>query len=706
MTIKPVLLITVIATFVFFAGSHVALASIGVRASFSENEIVTETAGVVKNSTTTTKNYSLNFQKQLTNTLSLNGDIRWTDSLVNIDGVETKTKNVFPIFTLNYSPPAQYNLRLGYNRTESAPSQDDRITTANMNAGFALPAGRLPSFDLSFNKTTTEDHAKVQQINGETATLRASSSYKFEYREVDASINYSFSQTSSEDFIVDTTTETPTHFFSTDASREFMDGKLKASMNYGFNLSETTTESLGTASRFEQTVGPSTGLEFGYPVGGPTPLVMTGEPQLIDNDRNTAVVPSSVGDPTIDLSVSNWNMGLGFTSTQGIHELNLYITSALSSVVISGYNFGWQVYTSTNNVSWTVLGSSVNYNSVFRRFEFAFSETNARYFKIVNTLSPPTLGTIEVTEITALGFAISTPRNSFTSSVTRGFSGLTLVYSPTDRLNLGMNITIDTTSDERDGSADIEIKNSRYGLNGRYVVIPEYMQFASTYASTISTPSNGDESETNSYTAAFSVTPLDTVNGSVSYLYSENLLAGAVQSEQNSANMSVFMEVYTGIDLNLGATISSSESPASGSETESSSYIWGLKLEPWKTLTILLNGSSSGGESTQGGVTTTSTSETLDMRISYNPNRKLYMSADFDFKPEVSEIYSLTWTPTRTIQCRFKYNSNDTTSGFSSDLSWRPFRPISLHTGYSVIWTDNLTDDQVETLYTRASIRF
>jgi len=680
MTIKPVLLITVIATLVFFTGSNVALATIGVRASFSKNEVITETDGVVKNSATIAKNYSLNFQKKLTNTISLNGDIRWTDSLVNLDGAETKTKNVFPIFTLNYSPPAQYNLRLGYNRTESAPSQSDRITTANMNAGFALPAGRLPSFNLGYNLSTTEEYAKVQQINNETSTLSVSSSHKFEYREADMSINYNFSQSLTEDFVADTTTETPTHLFSTSARREFLDGKLRASVNYGFNLSETTTESLGTTSRFEQTVGPSTGLEFGYPVGGPLSLVMTGEPQLIDNDRNTAVVPSSVGDPTIDLSVSNWNMGLGFASTQDIHELNLYVTSALSSAIVSGYNFGWQVYTSTNNVSWTAIGSSANYNSVFRRFEFSFSETSAQYFKIVNTLSPPSPGDIEVTEITALGYALSTPRDSFTSNVTRSFSGLNVAYSPTIRLNLGMNITIDSTANERDGSADTEMKNSRYGFNGRYVVIPEYLQLASTYASTISSPSDGDESKTNSYTAALSVTPLDTVSGSMSYLYSENLLGGAVQSEQNSVNMSVFMAIYTGIDLNLGATISASESPVSGSETGSSSYRWGLKLEPWRPLIILINGSSSNSDSTQAGITTTSTSETLDVSISYNPSRKLYMSADFDFEPEVSAVYSLTWTPTRTIQCRFNY--------------------------YSVIWTDNLTDDQVETIYTRASIRF
>ncbi|VAV83145.1 hypothetical protein MNBD_DELTA01-286 [hydrothermal vent metagenome] len=707
MTIRSLLLAVVVAILVLFAGYDNSLAAIGARASISKNEITTEKAGIETTSTTTTHNYSINFHKKLTNTISLNGDLRWINTLVDNDGVETETKNAYPVFTLSYRPPAQYNLRLGYNRTESAPSQGDRITTANLNAGFVLPASRLPSLSLSYNKSTTEDHATVQQVNTESTTIKGATSYDFTYREADANVNYSYSLSTTEDVVGETTTTTPSHLFSTGIGRDFLDGKLKTSLRYGFDLRETTTESLGTASRFEQTVGATSGLEFGYPVGGPTPLTMTSEPQLIDNDRSSPVVPSSVGDPSIDLSVSNWNMGLGFSSVQAIHELDLYVTTALSSIVVNGYNFGWRVYSSNNNVSWTLIGGvSSTFNSVFNRFEFNFGETSARYFKVVNTLSPPVLGDIRVTEITALGYALATPKNSFTSTTTRNFSGFTMTYTPTNRLNLGMSVNLDTTTRESDSAANDETKNSRYGLNGSYVVIPKYLNFASTYSSTRSAPSDGDESETNSYTSTFSTTPLDTVNGSFSYLFTESLLGGAVQSEQTSVNASAFMAIYTGIDLNLGATAGTTESPASGSETESMSYLWGLKLQPWRPLVILVNSNTSASDVKQNGASTSSTLNSLGMNISYTPSRKIYMSADFDFEPEASEVYSLTWTPSRAIQCTFRYNSNETDSGFSTDLSWYPFRPISLQAGYTVTWVDNATDDQTETLFTRASVRF
>ncbi len=705
MTIRSFLLVATVALiFVFFIGSDSALASIGIRASLSTNEVTAENGGVESTSSTTTQNYSLNFQKQLTNTITLNGDLRWISTLIDLNGVETETKSAYPVFTLSYRPPAQYNIRFGYNRTESSPSQGDRITTSNMNAGFALPASRLPSLNMSYNKSTTEDHAKVQQVNNESTTIRLSSSYSFEYREANLNVNYNYGLAFIDDIVGENTTTTPSHLLSTSANRDFFGGKLKASVNYGVDIRETTTESLGSASRFEQVVGASIGLESEL-VATPTLIAMTTEPELIDNNRSTPVNPSSAT-TTIDLDQVNWNIGIGFSTPQAIHELHLYVSSVLPTVTLEAYESGgsWTVYTSSDSINWSSIGASVDYESVFSRYSFTFSETTARYFKVVNATGAT--GIIAVTEMAALGYALSTPKNSFTSSTTRNFSGLTLAYTPTDRLNLGMNLTMDTTSTERDGSTGTDIKNSRYGLNGRYIIIPEYLQFSSTYASTISTPSDGDENATNSYTVTFSATPLETVSGSLAYLFSENLLAGAVQSEQSSMNMSVFMAIYTGIDLNLAATISTTESPQAGSESDASSYQWGFRLKPWRQITVLINGSSSTSDSTQNGVSTTSTSDTLDMNISYTPSRKIYMSADFDFKPEASEVYSLTWTPTRAVQCRFSYNSDEASSGFSTDLSWRPFRPISVHTGYSVVWTDNVTDDQTETIYTRASIRF
>ncbi|VAW35668.1 hypothetical protein MNBD_DELTA02-1156 [hydrothermal vent metagenome] len=707
MTIRPLLLAAVVATTVFFAGYDVSLAAIGARASISNNEVTTVKAGVETTSSTKVNSYNVDFQKQLTNTISLNGDLRWINTLVNKDGVETETRSSYPVFTLSYSPPAQYNLRLGYNRTESSPSQGDRITTSNMNAGFALPASRLPSLNLSYNKSTTEDHATVQQVNTVNTTIRGATSYDFKYRGADASVNYSYSLTTIKDNVGETTSLTPSHLFSTGLSRDFLDGKLKTSMNYGFDLRETTTESIGSASRFEQIVGAASGLEFGYPVGGPNPLTMTGEPQLIDNDRSSPVVPSSVGDPSIDLSVSNWNMGLGFSSIQAIHELNLYVTTSLSSIIVSGYNFGWQVYSSNNNVTWTLLaGATSTYNSVFSRFEFSFGEVSARYFKVVNTLSPPVLGDIEVTEITALGYALATPKNSFKTTTTRNFTGLTLAYMPTKRLNLGMSVYLDTTNRGSDGSVDVETKNSLYGLNGSYIIIPRYLNFTSTYASTRTEPSDGEKGETNSYTTTFSTTPLDTVSANISYLVTENLLGGTVQSNQKSINTSAFMAVYTGIDLNLGATAATTDTPLSDTVTDSRSYRWGLKLRPWKPIVIIINSNTSMSDSKQNGVATSSTLKNFDMNISYTPSRTLYMSADFDFEPEPTSIYSVTWTPSRAIQWTFRYNSNDTDNGVATDLSWYPFRPISLQAGYTVTWVDNATNDQTETLFTRATIRF
>lgn len=704
MTKKSNLIVIAVATLIVFTGYGSALAAVNARANFSNSEVTTNTNNVEAVTSTKTQNYSLNFQKDLTRTISLNGDIRWTNRLVDNDGEETKTSSAYPVFTLSYRPPALYKVRMGYNRTESAPSEGDRITTANLHGGFSLPESSLPSVNLNYNRSTTEDDAAVQQLNTISTVVNLSSGYGFDYREVDARLNYTFGMSRNEDKVGETTTETPSHLFTLGLSRDFLDGKLKASTNFGYDLSETTTESLGSASRFEQTVGASQGLESEAPAS-PTLVTLVSESQLIDNDKSTAVVPST--DPSIDLSKSDWNIGLGFSGTRDIHALNLYVTSGLPTVTLETYSTAsnWAFYTSTDGFNWTSVSLSlVSYNSVFSRIEFTFGEKSAQYFKVVNT--SPATGVIDVTEIEGKGYALSTPMDSYTVTTIRDFSGVNLTYAPFKRLSLGMNFNLDTTTRESDDAASNEVKNSRYGMNGRYDVIPRYLIFSSTYSSIKSAPSDSDENETNSYTGTFSSTPIDTVTASVSYLATESLLGGAVQTEQNSINMSMFMALYTGIDLNMGATMSHTESPVQGSESDSTSRRWGLKLKPWKPLTIVLNGSSSSSETTQEGVTTDSTSKSLDMNISYTPSRKIYMSADFDLEPDSAQVYSLTWIPTRTIQCSVRYNSNEAGSGASTDLSWRPFKPISVHGGYSVTWVDNATSDQTEMLYTRASVRF
>jgi hypothetical protein len=705
MTMKYYLSVITFAIFVVFTCGNNALGAVNVRGSIARTEVITDASGVESTTETTNYNYSLSFQKALTRTISLNGDIRWTNTVIDKDGEVTKTKSAFPVFTLSYRPPAQYNIRFGFNRTDSSPSQGDRVTTENMYTGFSLPSSRLPSLNINYNRSTTEDAGDVQQLNTVSSVINVSTAHGFKYRDASVRINYALGLSSLEDNVGDTTTETSSHLVTTSVNRRFLDDKLKLGMNFGLDLKETTSESQGSPSRFEQSVGATSGLESEAPAD-PSSVVLVNESQLIDNDRSTAVTPST--DPAIDLSKDDWNIGLGFSGTKDIHSLNLYITTALSEATISAYNFAWRVYSSDNNVTWTlVAGVSGTYNSVFSRFEFDFTEKTARYFKVVNTSSPPVLGDIEVTEIEAIGYALSTPTNSYTTSTTRNFSGLTLTYAPTRRLRLGMSFNLDSTQTESDGSDSTELKNTRYGMNGRYAVIPKYLTFASTYSSLMSTPSDSDESETNSYRLAFSLTPLDTVNASVSYLYSEALLDGTVQSEQSSINTNVFMALYTGIDLNMGVTYGTTEAPVQGTETESSSYRWGLKLKPWKPIIVLINSSNSSSESKENdGTTTSSTSKSLDMKLSYTPSRKIYMSANFDFEPEASEVYSLTWIPTRNIQCSVRYNSNEDGSGASTNLSWRPFKPISLHAGYTVSWTDNETSDQTETISVRASMRF
>ena len=690
------LLFILMAMVLLLSARGYCFADVDLRADYSYQQSTRESDGVKTSTFSFNQAYSLAVRKPLTSTISLFGDIRWT--ILETD--KERTTSVYPVFTLNFNPPALYDIRVGYSRTESAPSEGQRITSASTHVVFSLPETRWPSLVISANRSTLQDHETPSQLDTASTNLTLNAGYTLTIKNTRTFLNYSFSDNLSEDKIAGVESISPSHRASANFSRSFMAGKINSNANLGYELSGTTSESTGGPTRFEQRVLVDTGLSFFDPAD-PLSVILDEESELINNNTATPVTPS------INLNDANWNIGLGFTSEEAVFKIYILVNTTEDEEINirDVYDFNWKLYTSTDNITWTFETSLTPvYNSFFNRFEFTFTETTARFFKLVNGTGNG-VDPIEVTEIAALGFVLSTPRQSFTSSSTREFGGFNVSYTPVARLNIGFSLNLDHSSREAGGVQSTETTSARYGTNLRYIVSPQYLTFSTAYTSSRS-ETRGETGGNNHYSLTLSSRPLDTVNGSFTYSRSESLRDSETTSQNDSVGMNVGMNLYTGIELGLSTTLGTTKNPSQDSESSSRSYGWNLRLVPWQTLTAIITGRFGSSETTREGVTTETSSDTLGLTFSFAPTRKLHASGSIDITPETAQTYGVSWLPTRQVQLGVRFNTSKDTTGMGATFTWHPLTILSINTGYNVAQRNDTISDKSETFFLRASFVF
>ena len=571
----------------------------------------------------------------------------------------------------------------------------------------------MPNVSISYNISTIEDHETPKKLDSTNSNVTLGLSKSFYFLDTDARAGYAFNQNMSEDRIAETKSENPTHSINGDLSRSFLDNKLRASANLGYQIRESTTESTGAPSRFDVGISGNTGLAFFSPAL-PTSVTLTSAGGLINNDTATAVPFASAcgGGATIDLNCANWNIGTGFPSSQSIHLIYVYITTTAfeETNIASIYSFGWQVYTSSDNITWTLVASPAQvYNPTLNRFELNFTETNALYFKVVNTVGNGATD-INVTEIQAVGFLLSSPRQSVMQDSTSQSGGLSLSYRPMERLSLGLSLNYDMSEQSMQGGTGSESIGKSYGANANYIAIPRYLNIFANFGATSSEYRSviDTENTTSSYALSLSSSPLDAVNLGLAFNHSESEADGERVSEAESANFSSSVMVYRGVDLGFSTIMSSSESFQSDTQSESTSYNTNLRLVPWQSLSIILNNSRTSATTDAPSGKTSSETVATSVDFSFSPTRRLYLSGRFNLEPTESQSYGLTFSPTNKIYVSLNYyndSASDTVS-MGGNLNWQVLARLSVGVVYNTTSVDNATNDKTETVFARASIRF
>ncbi len=686
-----------------------ANAEISGQAELSYQKNTSSSGGKEVTSKTFNQGYTLGFSKYITPVLSLSGDVRL--SVIDADGV--KRESTYPMLTLSFSPPRLYDVTFGYTRTETAPAGADPITTANMNAGFFLPASRWPSLSMTMNRTATEDYLDTHKVNAVFTSTNLTSGYSRDILDVvEAKANYALNSNSNEDKVGLTTVDTLSHNVTAELSSSMLDNRLRMGLNAGYGLTNSKNTSQGQPTRFEIGMLLTEGL---YAVDA-TPLsgALAAMPGLIDGNMT-----GSVG---IDIGTTgniNRNMGLRQLVAHEAHKLRLYLsvtdsaTAANMPAYVAGNSFGFQVYSSADGVNWTLLpGAVASYDSSFSRVEFTFPEATAEYFKIVSTANPVGAAAVNVTEIEALGYVLSTPQTVFDYEIRRQFGGFNLSYAPWDRLNITYSLSMDSSFQ---GISETDTKSMSHGVNIRYIIMPRYLSLSSSFsnASTSTTqsliPGSPLSSETGSsnYSFTLSATPLKTLSGTFSYGHFSSSSGASAESINDSVSATAFMNLYTGVDVGLGTSMSKAKNTADDSTSDSSSYNANIRLLPWNELNVLINSTYYTSESRSPAGDASSTGKTASAVMTYSPTRRVYATANYTLLPDFSQGYSFTWLPTRNIQAEARYGSSELSVNKGASLSWSPFTRLSLNLGYSAtVQKGGVTEDSSSSIYMRGSLRF
>ncbi len=672
----------------------VAYSGLYFRGDLNYQTSVTTSGGArTDDSTSFQQGYTLGFTKNLTSTLAVGGDIR----LIMNETDGEATDDVYPLFYLNFNPPPIFNFSFSSNRTETAPSGGDRVTTGYTNAILGLPFEKYPSISLSYNRQTAQDYLSPHELDSVSSGYAFTTNYSKDLLGFENSLSYNFSFTDSVDNVSGYTTTSPSHSASVTVARSFFDDKVRAEADFGYSFSDTTNESLIGPTRFEQE---ETFVEGLYAEDS-TPSSGTLSSTSALSDNNTG---SSAG---IDLNGTYRNIGVRVPDNTTLHKLHLYITTTDTN--ISNYTITWEFYTSADGITWSLAATpTVSYESVYSRYVFSFADTTAEYFKIVNATFPVGAQTINVTEIDAISYILTTPSESVTTSVQRDFGSFKVSFQPVERLMVSHNITYDHYTQNLNNSDSMNLSNS---TNLNLVILPKYLSAFASYTLTGLSNIEDDastgmtetvESGSSSYSLSLTSAPLKTLSASLSFSAGDGTSDGEQTTQGNSVSGDVYMHLYTGVDVKFGVTLSQSESFETDSTTDATYYYSNINLIPWDPVTAFVTLGSTASTTDSQGVSTESTSANIQSSMTYSPTRKLYFTASINIEPTMSQSLSVTVLPTRNSQAWFSYGISDDMTNLAMSLNFNPASAVSVQFGVNSTTTDS-TDETVDSAYMKFS---
>jgi hypothetical protein len=632
-----------------------------------------ETSDVLGNKTETKSHsynprFTLNIDTKIYPNLRLHaggiGEANISDG--KIDDIETKTTvtRFRPYVDLTLQTPL-YTAGMGYSRREERTKVEDSqsVTLVNEEYNGILewrPDG-LPSSKLYLKRTNRFDEREQFQDTKEDSLNLIS---KYTYKGLD--LNYRGTYTHTLDNITDLDTQQQVHNGRVTYSDVFFDKRLSLQTNYNVTYQQAKTVSKGRGT-VQFPIFPFRGFFSIDPTpGDSTDVPMLLNPALIDGDLVTSSgINSNIGLPAIPTDPRN--IGLDLLNVTEINQLLVWIDRDLSSNPTIANSFSWQIWTSSDNTTWSLLTtiSPAPFGPFQNRFELNFSNVNTRYIKVVvSPLSPAVPGAAGFPDIfiTELQAFVSRPAEDVEGKTrnashiynldarTRIFDVPLLFYE----LNYFFN-RVEPSSEQR-----YDLSNA-FSVNHRL----SRMLVGSARVGV----ENGEERDERRlayvYNASLIADPVRTLHHSL-VLSGRNEKIGGRPNDNYSAILYNTAQLYNGIDVNLSGGVNFRKQET---EEKTRDFIinLGANIVPHRAVVFVLNYSDRiskrwGGE-TEGGSTYT---RILDMSVNYNPFRTLNLFASWqiiaerDRDTKTTQNYAFNWSPfpDGAIQFNFAYNEN------------------------------------------------
>jgi hypothetical protein len=636
--------------------------------------VSTKTTDGSGNSTATKSNnyfnrFTLNVNYNLYPKLNLNAGGTFEDNLTDPVDTDTLRRTEFTRFrpyvflTLRdpvYTGSLGYDLREDMVRVSGLPKTT--LTQDNYIASFDWRPEALPWTNVAYTRTNTHD--------GDRSVVDTEKDYlylKSQYRYQGLDLWYVGTYTNTQDKV--------RNFETTEWSNE---GRLAYSTTLFSGRTSLSTDNRVNVTTFDTRTGGQGQVGFPvFPLAGlsvlsdtPTNVVLSPTPALIDGNL-TVSAGINIGLPGLGGDTRQRNVGLDFLAPQELNSIQVWVDRDLPFEITNA--FVWEVYTSTDNLNWTLhqAAAPAPFGPFLTRFEISFPKVTTRYIKVVTrplsaaVIIPPGFANPDQIFITELQAFINTPAQDIRQSTTRTFQNYTLDVKT--RLLNTPTLYYDFNAYYLDLSPDGQ---RRYNISNGLFVNHAFNPILSTSANaSIEVGEEQDQSRVALlYYASLVATPFRTLSHNLVFS-GNNQTVGDLTNRSNAVALYNTAQLYKGVDatLNLGVALTSEEQIGGGWVDRRRLYVNpGINVSPHPSLvlTVYYLGQqlhTSGAPATPADAT----ENRVDLGASWTPFRSLFLSATVNIVTEtwqearIQQNYGLNWTPFPDGQLQFSFFYSD-----------------------------------------------
>jgi len=607
-------------------------------------------------------------------TLRAGGVVRgqWAVFDDKTDNITTRTilVDLNPYFDLTLQTPL-YKVDVGYLRRQGIVDVFNvSKTTLISNEYYTIlgwwPEG-LPSIDAQIRWTNLFDSQKTS-VDVKESFISLNPQYRYE----GLLLQYYGTFLHTRNDLIDLDVWQNTHQGRASYTGSFFSNRVALNTNYNILSQETTTQTTGKGFVSTQ-VFAFAGLSRVDDIL--TPVTLDPNPALID--ANTT---ASAGiDLVSTVPLTKRQMGLDFLNPTDVNQLFVWVDRELTPAIVT--SFSWQLFTSNDNLTWVPKAIiNVVFGTFENRFEISFSTVTTRYIKVVTTplLRNPLVPTdIFVTELQAFIQVAA-------ADVKGKISRTTQLYD----LDVKTRI-LDTPFlfyelyyfyNRLDSS--LQSGQSRYDLINSLSANQRFSEVFSAKAKVgieNSTQFVDQRSLTYFYDASVIADPLRTLHNTLTF-YGRNEEINGRPNDTNSILLYNTAQLYPGVDINLngGVVFRKQETGESGRDFLIN---FQANIVPNRKVTLGINYSNIISRRT-GGVqgSTSTTTQTLDVTLSYNPFRTLNLFAFVEYisetgqKGRVLQNYAINWSPfpDGALQFNITYNENFRTDDHLVERIFQP----------------------------------